>query len=61
MFPGQSLTVRCDNAAELDSTYRTAVYGKKVKESDHIEVKVVRSAVEMTVRIDVEEKKGGEV
>lgn len=57
--PGQVLVINCDNAAELESTYRTAM--KARKESPERVMAVSRSLINMTVTIyGTDPMKGGQ-
>lgn len=57
MMPGQVLSIACDSASELDSTYQVAMQARR--EIDAYNVAVSRSGKTMTVAIRVMEK-GGE-
>lgn len=50
MLPGQTMTVRCETASELDSTYQTALQGRK--KSDY-GIAISRSSKTMSVTISV--------
>lgn len=57
--PGQILTVTCPNAAELDSTYQTALKARKELGFNKDDMRVTRLAKEMKVEVERIEK-GGE-
>ena len=59
LLPGLMLTVACSNAAELDSTYQTALKARKEMGLDKDTMRITRLAKEMKVEVERLEK-GGE-
>lgn len=53
MLPGQSMSIQCDNAAELDSVYQTALQARK---ESGVGYDISRSAKTMTVSINLVRK-----
>lgn len=53
MLPGQSMSIQCDNAAELDSVYQTALQARK---ESGVGYGISRSAKTMTVEISLAKK-----
>ena len=56
MLPGQTLTITCDNTAELDSAYQTALQARK--EVEDFDIQISRSYKTMIVAIRIAEKDG---